>query len=447
MAAARSSFRRTITFWSLVGLALGLALGLLGHATGAASIEALSRATAPLGRLWLNALQLVVLPLVVTLMLAAVAGRDHGDSAIGSLGLRTLGLIVGFLVLGGIFTVVVAPPVLDLYRVAPETAEAVRTSVVVPESAARAAEVGNSGGDGDWISGMVPTNLLEAGQEGDILGVLLFAVAFGLAVKRLPAPQREPLARVFTGAADAMMVMIRWILVGTPVGVFALILEMALGAGTGAAGILLAWVLFVSGLLVVFTVLLYPLTVVLGRTTLRQFARAAAPAQAVALGTRSSIAALPALVEGGREHLRFGAPVTGFVLPLCVSTFKQNRTISSTGKLLFLAHVFGVSLTMGDIFAFFLVVLLLSFSAVGVPRGGAAFTTLPAYLAAGIPIQGIVILEAVETIPDIFKTLINVTADMSVATVASLGLSRGEGQAEVGGVGADLEPELAGEMF
>ena len=120
---------------------------------------------------------------------------------------------------------------------------------------------------------------------------------------------------------------------------------------------------------------------------MRTFARAVAPGQAVALGTRSSLAALPALVQGGREHLRFPAPVTGFVLPLLSTVFKQNRTISSLAKLLFLAHVFSVTLTPGDVLAFFMVVVLLSFSAVGVPSGGAAFTTLPAYLAAGLPIH------------------------------------------------------------
>lgn len=447
------SFRKTLTFWSLVALAAGLALGLVGHASGLGWIEAVSRVTSPLGQLWLNALQLVVLPLVVALMLAAVAGRDHGGATLGFLGLRTVGLIVAFLVLGGVFTVVVAPPILGLYHVSPEAVEATRASVVVPEAAARSADGVGGAAEGDWISGLVPSNLMEAAREGDILGVLLFAVAFGLAVNRLPAPQREPLARLFTGAADAMMVIIRWILVGTPVGVFALILEMSLGAGFEAAGILAVWVVFVSGLLVLFTVLLYPLTAVAGRTSIRVFAKAAAPAQAVAIGTRSSLAALPALVQGGREHLRFPAPVTGFVLPLLSSIFKQNRTISSLAKLLFLAHVFSVSLTMADVVAFFLVVLLLSFSAVGVPSGGAAFTTLPAYLAAGLPIQGIVILEAVETIPDVFKTVLNVTGDMSVAAVAAAGLALPEEADRPGPrrpdpeeVGAGVEPEFAAEI-
>jgi Na+/H+-dicarboxylate symporter len=111
--------------------------------------------------------------------------------------------------------------------------------------------------------------------------------------------------------------------------------------------------------------------------------------------------------------------VTGFVLPLSVSTFKVNRTISSTTKLLFLAHVFAVPLGAAELATFLVTALILSFSSVGVPGGGSAFRTLPAYLAAGVPIEGIVILEAVDTIPDIFKTLTNVTGDMSAATILS----------------------------
>jgi Na+/H+-dicarboxylate symporter len=100
-----------------------------------------------------------------------------------------------------------------------------------------------------------------------------------------------------------------------------------------------------------------------------------------------------------------------------VSVFKVNRTISATVKLLFLSHVFGTPLSAPQIAAFVVTVIILSFSAVGVPGGGSAFKTLPAYLAAGVPIEGVVILETVDTIPDIFKTLLNVTGDMTAATV------------------------------
>jgi Na+/H+-dicarboxylate symporter len=107
------------------------------------------------------------------------------------------------------------------------------------------------------------------------------------------------------------------------------------------------------------------------------------------------------------------------VLPLTVSLFKVNRTISGCSKLLFLAYVYGVPLTAGTIVSFVASVVVLSFTSVGVPNGGSAFKTLPAYLAAGLPIEGIIIAEAVETIPDIMKTVLNVTGDMSAAAVLS----------------------------
>jgi Na+/H+-dicarboxylate symporter len=107
------------------------------------------------------------------------------------------------------------------------------------------------------------------------------------------------------------------------------------------------------------------------------------------------------------------------VLPLTVSLFKVNRTISSTAKLLFLAHVYGISLNATTIATFVATVVVMSFSSAGLPGGGSAFKTLPAYIAAGLPIEGIIIAEAVETIPDIFKTVLNVTGDMTAATLLS----------------------------
>lgn len=401
---------------ALAALAAGLSIGLIGQAYELRSIAVLAAVFRPLGQAWINALQLVVLPLVVTQMLAAITARQGTNALLGRLGARTIGLIVLFLVAGAVFTLMVGLPALRLLRFDPATVQATYAAVAVPAEAAVAFT--SSGG---WLSTLVPANLLQAALTGNILGVLLFTVAFGLAVTRLPDAQREPLAALFSAAAAVMLQVIRWVLLATPVGVFGLMLEMSLALGFDAIGILASWVLFVSALLVLFTGILYPVTATLGRVSMRLFARAAAPAQIVALSTRSSLACLPALVEGGRVHLRLPPAALGFVLPLCVTVFKQNRMISSTAKLLFLAHVFGVPLSVGDVVIFLITVLLLSFSAVGVPRGGAAFTTLPAYLAAGVPIQGVVVLEAVETIPDFFKTLLNVTADMSIAVIASRG--------------------------
>lgn len=433
----RPLVRGSMTMWSLTALCLGVILGLVGQANDLRSVAVLAAATAPLGQLWLNALQLVVLPLVVTQMLAALTARHGLQVSLARLGARTLGLIVFFLILGALFTLLVGPPALQLFTFDAATMEAAMADVDVPDAAADAGSASRG-----WFSALVPSNLLQAALTGNILGVLLFTVAFGLAVTQLPAAQRDPISNLFSAAAAAMMQVVRWVLVATPVGVFALMLEMSLVLGFDALGFLVAWVVFVSAMLILFNGLLYPLTALIGRTPMRLFARAVAPGQIVALGTRSSLACLPALVEGGRTHLRLPASTLGFVLPLCVTVFKQNRTISSTAKLLFLAHAFGVSLAIGDVIIFVLTVLLLSFSAVGVPRGGAAFTTLPAYLAAGIPIQGLVVLEAVETIPDFFKTMLNTTADMSVAVIAS----RSDRDAAEAVAAPEPMPEYAGDV-
>jgi Na+/H+-dicarboxylate symporter len=180
-----------------------------------------------------------------------------------------------------------------------------------------------------------------------------------------------------------------------------------------------AFIVLVCGLLLLFTLLLYPVTAMLGNVSMRTFARAAAPAQLVAASTLSSIAALPALIEGAAQHLRLPSRYTGFVLPLCVSLFKFNRTVSATAKLVFLAHVYGVPLSSATLVVFMFTVILLSFGALGVPNGGQAFTTLPAYVAAGLPVEAIILLEATSIVPDMLKTVLNVTGDMSVAAILS----------------------------
>ncbi len=138
----------------------------------------------------------------------------------------------------------------------------------------------------------------------------------------------------------------------------------------------------------------------------------------MAIGTRSSLAALPALVAGGQQHLGLPASATGFVLPLAVASFKLNMMISGPVKLLFLAHVFQRPLGIPQLAAFLVTELILSFSTAGVPSLGTV-RSLPAYLAAGIPLEAVLMLNAVDTIPDMFKTLTNVTADMSAATILS----------------------------
>lgn len=407
----------SLTVWSLVALALGLAVGALGHGSHAVGFTVFGAIVDPLGRLWLASLQMTVLPLVVIYLLAAIVGAG-GTDPLGALGTRAVALFVAMLVLAAAFTLIVTPPLITAAAPDAGAFALLRQSTIVSQ-AARDAAVAGSSSISEWIGNLLPSNLFEAARRGDVLPLLLFSALLAFAIRQLPVERRQPLQGGIESLSEALFILVRWLLAATPLGVLAL--SYALGRETGftAVGVLGGLVVLQCGVMLAFMLLLYPVSAILGRVSIVDFARAVAPAQLVALSTRSSIASLPALVEGGRTHLRLPQSATSFVLPLTVSLFKVNRTISACAKLLFLAHVYGVPVSAGTMATFVASVVVLSFTSVGVPNGGSAFKTLPAYLAAGLPIEGIIIAEAVETIPDIVKTVLNVTGDMSAATLLS----------------------------
>jgi Na+/H+-dicarboxylate symporter len=271
---------------------------------------------------------------------------------------------------------------------------------------------------GAWISALVPRNIFAAAVAGEVLPLLLFTVLVGIAITRIPVEPRQSLSRILEALAEAMLVCVRWILALTPVGVFVLAFQLALGTGGRAVGMLGAWAAISSAVLILCILLLYPATAWLGRSGLLDFARAAAPAQLVAATTRSSIASLPALVEAGREKLRLPDTATGLVLPLGISIFKLSQIVTNLTKFVFLAHVCGIRLSAARILSFLATVMILSFSTAGLPSRGSV-RSIPAYLAAGIPLEAVVFVDAVEAIPDIFQTVLNVTGNLSAATMLS----------------------------
>ncbi len=415
----RLSQGASLTSWSLGSLVAGLALGWLGYTVGHPAFGVLAAVLEPIGALWLSALQATVLPMVIVHMVAAVVGVD-GRAGVGTLGLRAVLLFIALLIGAGLFTVLVAPVAIGRFPIDRAALASLESTLVIPTAAREAAQQSSTVLSlGDWVSNLLPSNIFAAAAEGQILALLLFSALFGAAINQIPESQRRVVAATVHGLGSALLVLVKWVLWFTPPGVFAFAYLAALGVGGIAAGMLGAFALVTSILLVLATLLLYPLTTLVAGIPIRTFARACVPAQLVAISTRSSIASLPALITGARNVLRLPPVATAFLLPLCSSLFKPNRTVSSTAKLMFLAAVYGVSLDAWTLVTFIAIVTVLSFSGVGVPGGGGAFRTLPAYLAAGIPLEGLVLVEAVDAIPDLFKTALNVTGHMSVATMLS----------------------------
>jgi Na+/H+-dicarboxylate symporter len=406
--------------WAVVGLVGGLALGFIGHALGWSGFHLLAGVLRPIGQLWISALLLLVLPLIITTTLASITDMPTGRSA-GALGVRALVVFVAALALGGVITAGLVSVIIQRWPVDSGAVAAATAATPVPDAARQVATATTNTGLAEWVGGLIPPNLFEAARRGDVLPLLLFALFIGIAITRLPDEHRVPLTQLSRAAAAAMLTAVGWMLWVAPAGVFIFTYLFVLHAGGIAAGVVAGFIVFVSAILLLFVVLWYPVVVVFGRTTLRDFQRAVMPAQLVALSTSSSIASLPALIDGARTRLRLPASSTGFVLPLATSVFKANRTISSTAKMLFLAHFFAIPMSAGTVATFLLTVLVMSFTTAGLPGGATPFKTAPAYLAAGIPIEALVITEAAETIPDLFKTMLNVTANMGVAVLLSRG--------------------------
>jgi len=409
----------SFTTWSLVAMAAGLAFGVAAHGSAAPLGPMPTLATA-VGDLWISALQMVALPLALVLTLAATAGAT-GDSA-KALGARAIIVFVVALATAAFFAIVVMRIALPAVDVPAGAVASLSTIPLTADPAAIAPSTNQS-----WWLAIIPRNIFAAAARGDIFPLLLSAIVFGVAVAKLPEEQRASMTRVFSATSQAMMTVVRWLLAATPVGVFALTFIIALRTGTSWASALGVYLLLRIGVTLLCVALLYPISVVLGRTTARAFARAVFPAQVVAVSTRSSLAALPALVAGGGTHIGLAAAATDFVLPLSVSLFRIGTVMANPIKLLFLAHVYGIGLRVETVVLFVLTEVAFSLSAAGIPNSGAAgsgFRMLPVFMAAGIPAEGVVMLDAVETIPDVFETLANVTGQMSVATILTRRIAR-----------------------
>lgn len=394
-----------ILFSLVAGLCLGAALA--GHPLMARVLTVAD----PVGGMWLDALRMTIVPLVFSLLVVGVASAA-GTAAAGGTAARALGLFALLLLGSATFAALGVTGVLALWPAPAEAVAGLRDAVghsteKVPEFPAM----------GAWLRAFIPTNPIQAAAETSIAPMVVFALLFGLAATRIRAELKTAILQVFEGVVEAMLVLVHWVLLLAPIGVFALALVVGAKAGFGAAGALGHYIVLLSGVCIAVGLLSYLIALLAG-VSLFSFARAIAPAQAVAFSTQSSIASLPAMIEaaqqlGIREHIR------GVVLPLAVSLFRISSPAANLSVAIYCAHVYGVHLNPAVLIAGIAVAAVISLASVGLPGQITFFTTTgPICLVMGVPLDLLPILLAVETIPDIFRTVANVTADVAVTCLA-----------------------------
>ena len=393
----------------IAGLAVGAVLpGIGGGAVALAIAE-------PLGNLWLQALQMTIIPLIAGLLFTGIA-ESVGTAGGGKVAASALLAFFILLLVSAVWAILFVPQLLSVWP-APMQAAAALTGTA-PGTAIAAGPI-NIGG---WLLSLVPANVFKVLAAGDMLPVVVFVSAFALAAGQLPARQQAPLIAFFEAVKDAMLVLVGWIFVAGPLGVFALALTVGLKAGIGAFGVLAHYVAVLVITQMSLILLIYVLMALFGGNGFRgmlAFARAVLPAQAVAVSTQSSIASLPAIYEGA-EALGLPESVSRVVLPLAVSIFRITSPCANIAVVLYVGHLNGIAPGPLALAAGVLASLAAAVSTGGLP-GSITFlaATVPIANAMGVPVAALPLLLAVELLPDIFRTLGNVTADLAVTAILS----------------------------
>jgi proton glutamate symport protein len=391
-----------------IGAATGTALALFDRDTATAAAAAVQ----PIGRLWLSALQMTVVPLVMALVVIGVCSACDA-AASGRTARRALVTFIVLLSAGAAFAAIAAPFALSLLPADALLAQSLRAATGVPPAAAPASAA-------DYFTAIIPSNAIAAAAESAMLPLVVFALFFGFALMRIESQARARVVGFFQAVADAMIVIVRWVLWVAPLGVFALILVVCATAGASMLSALGLYILLQCSLYLSVTLMLYVVARVFAGESLRRFAAGILPAQVIAASTQSSLASLPAMLDSAENRLGYPRATTALVLPMAVSLFRITSPVQYVGVAAFIAWAYGIDLTATQLAAGAALAVVISLGSVGLP-GQVSFmaTNMPVTQAMGLPLDPLGLMLAVEALPDVFATTGNVTGDLTATGVVA----------------------------
>lgn len=390
-----------VLFALVAGVVLGSAI-----ADGSAFLKTL---TDIVGTVWLNALRMTVVPLVVALLIVGILQTAAAAKA-GRIAGFGVGMMIALLWISSAVAAIMIPALTGAFPIPADAADALTKALgaAPPQEAATPFT--------EILKKLVPTNPIKSAAETDILPLIIFTLAFAFAAVRLPEEKRGSILSLFDAVAEAMVMIVGWVLALAPIGVFALAYSLGVVAGTASFAGLLHYVVVLvitGGVIWLFS---FVVAWIGGGQNPLVFFRAAIPAQAVAISTQSSLASVPAMLKG-LDQLKVRTGTSEIILPVAVALFRATGPAMNFGVALYIAHWLGIELTFGQIMLGLAAGAITTMGAVSLP-GSISFISscAPICLAMGIPVEPLGLLIAIETFPDIMRTLGNVTMDMAVTS-------------------------------
>jgi Na+/H+-dicarboxylate symporter len=386
-----------------IGLVAGLGFGLLAAVTGSETLMGIAQASAPLGTAFMNAIRMVVIPLVMAVIFSGVA-RLGNPKKLGRLGVLTLGF----------FWITVVPAIL-LGMGAMRLGLAFAPGVTAPEAAAQSAP--ELPGFVEFLVSLIPSNPFAAASSGSLLPLIVFTALLAAAAGTLDEGPRGRLIDLADALGDALIKLVYWILWTAPIGIFGLAAPVTARMGWGLLGSLAVFVVSVVVALAIYLAVVYlPLVRLVGGIGPVRFLAGTFGGAAVAFSTTSTVAALPVMIEEAEEKLELSPSISTLVLPLGASMYRPGSALFQGAAIVFLAHLYAVPIPPAAVGGAVLATFLVSLTVAPVPSSSVV-TLAPALDAVGIPLAGLAILLGIDRIPDMFRTTVNALGQITTAVL------------------------------
>lgn len=369
------------------------------------------------GALFLNALKMIIVPLILSSIIVGMAGIGSSGN-LGALGGRTILFYVtttiAAILLGLVLINIIGPGYVD----GEPAGDMLALEAPTDEIAARVE--GRGAGDvADLFLRMIPENVVMAAAQGEMLGIIFFALLFGYFMSRLNHDLAEPMYKFWDGVFHVMMRMTEWIMLFAPIGVFGLVAAVVAETGFSAAGPLATFAFATLAGLIIHAGITLPLFLkVFGRVSPYKIFPAMAPAMLTAFSTASSSATLPITMECVEKNAGVSNKISSFVLPLGATINMNGTALYECAAAMFLAQAYGLDLTFGMQFTIVVIALLTSIGVAGVPA--ASLVAIAIILTAiGLPVEAIGVLMVFDRVLDMVRTSINIFGDSCAAVIVA----------------------------